>query len=229
MLKWFKSALITALLLCGFATLHAQEHQSANIAVGGRGGVTFSKLNFNPTVPQSMKMGAMMGGIFRYIEEKHFGLQVELNVEQRGWKEKFEGYDFQFQRQLTYLQLPMLTHIYFGNWPYRVFFNAGPEVGYMIASKTTSNFDYSHLSNIENFPNKRNTDQFNLPVKNRFDYGISLGAGVEWQMNHKHSLQAEARFYYGLNDVFSNHKADTFSGSNSMSVTVSLGYLFRLK
>ena len=49
------------------------------------------------------------------------------------------------------------------------------------------------------------------------------------QVNAKHSLLLEARFYYGLTDVFPNHKTDIFSGSNTMSITVTLGYFYRLK
>ncbi len=225
-----KSCIFAISLVFGTLSVQAQDHYEANVAIGVKGGTTLSKINFNPGVPQSMKPGILLGGAFRYVEEKHFGLIVELNMEQRGWKEKFEGYNFQYQRTFTYVQLPMLTHIYFGGAKYNVFFNAGPEVGYMIATATKSNFDYTNIAGIEGFPStNRNTDQFNLPVKHKFDYGISAGVGVEWYMNNKHSFLLEGRFYYGLNDVFSSHKTDTFSGSNSMSVMVSLGYFYRLK
>jgi hypothetical protein len=42
-------------------------------------------------------------------------------------------------------------------------------------------------------------------------------------------LLLEGRFYYGLTDVFPNHKTDIFAGSNSMTVSVTLGYFYRLK
>lgn len=227
-LKW---GILAMILLFGVDCVLAQDHYGANIAVGAKGGVTLSKLNFNPSVPQSMKSGLLLGGAFRYVEERHFGLIVELNLAQRGWKEKFEGFDFRYQRTFTYLQLPMLTHIYFGSEKCNVFFNAGPEVGYMIGKTVKSNFDYAQdAANIENFPiANRNTDQLNLAVKHKFDYGISVGTGFEWFTSNKHSLLLEGRFYYGLNDVFSNHKTDTFSGSNSMSFMISLGYFYRLK
>ena len=173
----------------------------------------------------------MFGATVRYIEEKHFGLIAELNLEQRGWKENFKpltGYSY--KRQFTYLQLPLLTHIYFGSERVRFFFNAGPEIGVMIGSKISSDFDYQHAADIEDIQNSlRKTEQMSLSIDRKFDYGISAGLGMEINLTRKHSVNLEGRFYYGLNDVFSNHKTDPFSGSSSMSIMVTLGYNYRIK
>ena len=207
-----------------------QTHYEGNVAIGGKAGVTLSKLRFNPSVPQTMLLGTMAGVTFRYMEEKHFGLIAELNMEQRGWKEKFEGYDFQYQRRFTYIQLPILTHVYFGNERFHCFFNAGPEVGMMISESTKSNFDYSNWHSVPDFPSaNRKTEQYNLSVKSKLDYGISAGLGLELIASNRSSFLLEGRFYYGLRDVFSNHKGDPFSGSSSMSIMVSLGYYYRIK
>ncbi len=217
---------IVLIALCGVA----QTHYEGNISIGGKAGATLSRTQFNPSVPQTMIPGMMAGVTFRYIEENHFGLIAELNVEQRGWKEKFRGYDYQYQRRFTYIQLPMLTHIYFGSRRVHGFFNAGPEIGYMIARSTSSNFDYANYGSIEGFPSaNRHTAQFTLPVKSRFDYGISAGLGMEVFGPGRSSFTLEGRFYYGLRDVFGNRKKDTFSGSSGMSVMITLGYFYRLK
>ena len=148
-----------------------------------------------------------------------------------GWKEDFkplEGYSF--SRQFTYVQVPLLTHIYFGSDRVRFFINAGPEIGIMIAEKTSSNFDHKHAAAIEELANSyRKLEQFTEPVERRFDYGISAGLGMEVNVHHKHAINLEGRFYYGLNDVFSNRKSDPFQGSSSMSIMVTLGYNIRLK
>ena len=156
-----KIILLISALLAPIA-ISAQNHYEPNIAIGAKGGYTMSKLAFNPSVPQNMQGGLILGATFRYAEEKNFGLIAEFNIEQRGWKEKYE-------------------------------------------------------------------DQLTLPIKNKFDYGISAGAGVEWIMNRKHSFNLEGRFYYGLNNVFSSKKTDPFSGSNSMSIMLTLGYYYRIK
>ena len=116
----------------------AQKHYDSNIALGFKGGVALCRTQFRPTVPQAWLPGMLLGVSFRYIEEKHFGLIAELNFEQRGWKETFEKTSLQYQRRLTYIQLPVLTHIYFGTSRFKFFANLGPEIGFMIGNSISS-------------------------------------------------------------------------------------------
>ena len=208
----------------------AQTHYEGNIAVGGKAGMTMSRVNFNPTVQQTMNLGMTAGVMFRYIEEKNFGLIAELNVTQRGWKEVFEESDYNYRHSFTYLELPIMTHIYFGNERAKGFFNLGPEINVMLGDGIKSNFAYGDAATMDYFINDpRHVEQMAMKVKNRLDYGICAGAGMELNLNTKQSLLLEGRFYYGLTDVFPNHKTDIFSSSNSMTIMVTLGYFYRLK
>jgi len=222
--------LAVILMVLTAITAAAQTHYEGTIAVGGKAGATLSRVNFNPTVQQTMLPGVTAGVTFRYIEEKHFGLVAELNLAQRGWKEALEESDYSYSHQFTYLELPLMTHIYFGNQRVKGFFNLGPEINVMIGDKTKSNFPYHDAAGMEYFTsNTRHIEQLTMDIDNRFDYGICAGAGMEINLNAKHSLLLEGRFYYGLTDVFPNHKTDIFSSSNSMSIAVTLGYFYRIK
>ncbi len=208
----------------------AQTHYEGMISVGGKTGVSLSRINFNPNVQQLMRPGMTAGVMFRYIEEKHFGLVAELNMTQRGWKEKLEESDYKYSHLFTYLELPIMTHIFFGNQRVKGFFNLGPEVNVMLGDGIKSNFAYHDAADMEYFINDtRHIEQMTMAINNRLDYGICGGAGMEVSLSNKHSLLLEGRFYYGLTDVFPNHKTDVFSSSNSMTVTVTLGYFYRLK
>ena len=221
-----------AFILTALTTLlvAAQTHYEGTIAVGGKAGVSLSRVNFNPTVQQTMLPGMTAGVMFRYIEEKNFGLIAELNMTQRGWKENLEESDYNYNHRFTYLELPIMTHIFFGGSSVKGFFNLGPELNVMIADGISSNFAYKEAESLEYFSeNTRHIEQLTMPVKNKLDYGICGGAGMELNLNAKHSLLLEGRFYYGLTDVFPNHKTDIFSSSNSMTITVTLGYFYRLK
>ena len=225
-MRWF------AFILTAFAALlaSAQTHYEGTIAVGGKAGATLSRVNFNPTVEQVMLPGMTAGVMFRYIEEKNFGLIAELNFTQRGWKEKFEESDYQYSHNFTYLELPIMTHIFFGNQRVKGFINLGPEIEVMLGNRISSNFSYQDAAEDEYFINdNRHIEQLSMKVSNKLDYGICAGAGMELNLNSKHSLLLEGRFYYGLTDVFPNHKTDVFSSSNSMTISVTLGYFYRLK
>ena len=92
----------------------AQTHYESKIEIGGHGGANLSMVSFTPGITQGLLPGANGGINFRYMEENHFGFIVELNFEQRGWKEDFEKRPFSYSRTVNYLQLPFLAHIYFG-------------------------------------------------------------------------------------------------------------------
>lgn len=229
MTRLFRALAVATALLAAHAAM-AQAHYDPNIAIGAKAGATLSRTNFQPSVPQNMVPGFTAGVTFRYMEETHFGIIAELNVEQRGWKEKFKDMPYRFSRRFTYLQLPVLSHIYFGRNKVRGFFNAGPAIGVMIGESTSSNFDHHNAASIpEITANYRPTDQYTLPVKYKFDYGIAAGLGMEFVAGKKHSFLLEGRFYYGLNDVFAHRKKDTFAGSGGMSVIMTLGYFYRIK
>lgn len=222
---------IILLILISFLSIAttAQHHYVPKIFVGGKAGMTMSKVSFSPDVKQSMLMGYMGGVTFKYTEENHFGLIAEVNIEQRGWQENFEEASFEYSRTLTYVQIPLLTHIYFGSSKFKGFFNLGPEFGYLIGESTSANFDYSNPTKLTGFPTNRMTEQLNLPVQHKFDYGISVGAGAEYIIKRRHAISLEARLFYGLGNIYPDSKRDTFSASRSMSIMATLGYSFRVK
>ncbi|MCM1517691.1 MAG: PorT family protein [Pseudoflavonifractor sp.] len=221
-------ALIVAMLTP--LTSSAQKHYQSNFSIGAKAGATISRMEFSPSVKQSMVTGFIGGLMCRYMEEKHFGVIAELNIEQRGWKENFEGQSFTYERRLTYLQIPLMTHIYFGSRKFKGFVNLGPEIGFMIADGIKSNFDYRHPASVPGFPMaNRMTEQMSMEVSNKFDYGISAGLGIEYKPVRRHSVTLEGRFYYGLGNIYPDNKRDTFAASRSMSIMATLAYWFRLK
>ena len=141
----YMTMLATSMIALSSGSASAQAHYNSKFSIGGHAGVTMSKMSFTPSVKESMVMGQMVGLQLRYWEERNFGLIVEINYEQRGWKEDFEEYPFSFERKLNYIQIPLLTNIFFGGRHVNGFFNLGPEFGYMIGTSYSSNFDVHNL------------------------------------------------------------------------------------
>ncbi|MCM1111251.1 MAG: PorT family protein [Clostridium sp.] len=225
-----KAVALLLLIVATAGRAAAQRYYSPEFYVGVKGGATLSQMSFTPSVKQKMTQGLVGGVVLRYTEEKIFGLIGEINVEQRGWKEDFEATpQFNYDRTLTYIQIPVMTHIYFGR-KVKGFVNLGPSVGYMLSSKINANFDYRDPKSVAGFPiQNRTTEQMALEVKNRFDYGICGGLGVEMTFARRHSLMLEGRYYFGIGNIYPSAKKDIFSASRGMSIQVSLAYLFRVK
>lgn len=220
--------LITALALTQLVTI-AQTHYRPRVSVGAHAGMTLGEMGFSPSIRQSFLSGFTFGGSFRWAEERHVGLVAELNVAQRGWRENFGESSFAYSRRLTYLELPVMTHIFFGSRRVNAFINLGPQIGYMISSSISSDFDYDNPASVAGFPSNRQTLQMSLDIKNRFDYGIAAGAGLEFYISPHNSVQLQARYYYGLGNIFSSSQKDHFSASRTSMITVTAGYIFRLR
>jgi hypothetical protein len=184
--------------------------EKPEIYFGTTQGMSASMINFSPSVNQEMLLGYNGGFIFRHITEKNVGLQVELNYFQRGWKET----DSIYSRRLNYIELPFMTHIYFGNKT-RFFFNIGPKISYLLSENILRNETVS----------SEKVEQVKS-VENPFDYGICGGLGFMFKIS-KNVFQLDARANYSLSDIFSNNKTDYFDTSNNINVSLNLGWLWQ--
>lgn len=224
-----RSVIAMVILLAAALPSQAQKHYREHLWVGVHGGLSMSRQSFSPSIDQKMHNGFTGGVTFRYAEEKIFGLIGELNITQRGWQENFkDNPELSYKRNLTYISLPIMTHIYFGSRRFKGFVNLGPEISYMLSEDKSANFDYSDPTAAE-IPATRVTRQMTMDIKNRFDYGITAGAGIEFYLRPRHSLVLEARYYFGLGNIFPSTKADYFSASRASAIQVTLGYNFRLR
>lgn len=201
--------IILCLFLFTTLQIHAQKPFSPEIAVGVNGGATLSQMSFIPSVEQKMLQGINGGLTFRYISEKHFGLIIESNLAQRGWKENLT--DSAYSRTLNYIEIPFLTHVTFGKRRLRYFVNLGPKVAFLLNDKETRNF-------------ATNDAPHGKAVQNRIDYGLCAGTGFELRTGLG-SFLLEGRYYFGLGDIFSNAKGEDFSRSANNSISVNLTYL----
>lgn len=221
---------VFVLAIVSMAGATAQTHYDAHVSIGGHAGVSFSRIEFSPSVRETFTMGTTGAVSFTYAEEKLFGLVIELGWANRGWKEDFEESSLSYHRNLTYITLPVMTNISFGTRRFKCFINLGPEFGYLLSEKITANFDYNNLSSVTDWPERqRMTDQLAMKVHNKFDYGITGGLGFEFYVKPRHSITVEGRYYFGLGNIFPSSKADVFSASRCSSIEATVGYKFRLK
>lgn len=105
------------LLLSLCVQSHAQRRYNnyRSLSVGIKGGATFSKVNFRPSVRESFLPGMTAGVSVRYIEEKFFGIIGEVNFCQFGWKENFSKQvpnTYEYSHTMNYITAAMLSHIF---------------------------------------------------------------------------------------------------------------------
>lgn len=231
-------SLLLAFSLLSASTLSAQVGELHNdFVVGVNGGYVLNKMTFSPTIKQTFHGGMTFGITARYTCEKYFSsycaLQAELNYAQLGWKELIETSTDTYQRTINYVQLPFLARLAWGKEKRGAmgYFLVGPQVGFYLndhdkRGTSDGSEGWTALTLLKR-PNHV-VQQYDLPVQNNFEYGITGGAGVEVNSAIGHFL-LEGRYYYGLSDIFHNSKKDKFGKSSHGAIIAKASYLFDIK
>lgn len=224
------------------ATAQVGEYRT-DLAVGVNGGYMMNRISFQPEVPQS-NMGGMTGGLtIRYTCEKYFSsicaITAEVNYGQMGWKENIFDIDNNpvyyaddpnnplfYERRINYVQIPLLARLGWGRERRGVqaFIQLGPQIGFVLGESTNTNIQpgYGTVKPRSSVV----VAQENMPVEKKFDYGITGGAGIEFSHPKIGHFLMEARYYFGLGNIYGNSKQDYFGKSNHGTIIIKATYLF---
>ena len=234
---------LTALLLLLVVSVKGQvgEHRN-DLAVGVNAGYVLNSIGFVPKVTQTMHGGMTAGISARYVCEKYFSticsVAAEVNYTSLGWKEKIldpqdqpvinpvTGAAETYSRNIGYIQIPVFAHLAWGreNKGFQFFFQAGPQFGLYLSESTDSNFNWDERNTTDR--SNKTDEQGTMPVENKFDYGIAGGLGMEYSHPRAGHFQLEARYYYGLGNIYGDSKRDFFGRSNHGSIVIKVAYLF---
>ena len=239
-----RKLLILLLLVPMMAKAQVGEYRS-DFAVGVNGGYMMSQVSFQPEVPQGW-LGGMTGGVsFRYTCEKYFksicAIVAEVNYAQMGWKETIEDKDnnpvyyygddnkenpLYYERRINYIQIPVMARLGWGRERKGVqaFFQIGPQIGIYMDESTNTNVEpYRATVTPRSSVVKAQED---MPVENKFDYGIVGGAGIEFSLPKIGHILLDARYYFGLGNIYGNSKQDYFGKSNQQAIVIKMSYLY---
>lgn len=169
-------------------------------------------------VDKFYNLGNTAGLTLRYVSEKNFGLQLECNYAERGWKEDYfqtkKWSDYSYTRTLQTVEVPLLSHLYVQSKAVHFFINAGADFQYIFGERET-------------FRNGMTMIQHGKKYENPFQYGILGGGGFEFEAGRV-TLGMEARYAYSLSNIFHDEVGNDFVNSSLNAVTAKLYLLFRL-
>ena len=239
------------LLLCYFVTLSALaqigEHRN-DFAIGINGGYQLSNVGFVPRVSQGL-LGGFSGGLsMRYVCEKYFNticsVQGEVNFAQAGWKESILDEADQpvinattelpeeYSRTINYVQVPIFAHLAWGREQRgaQFFFQVGPQFGYYLSEsiETLGGVCTRLIERNTTIPTKK-SQIFSTAADNQTSVEVNVLQGEREMAQYNKSLgrfQLEARYYYGLGNIYGDTKRDYFAKSNLGSIVVKLTWLF---
>lgn len=231
------------LLSCGLAlatlsTFAQVGDQRNQWALGVNGGVSLNQVLFTPNIRQFYQTGLVMGFTARYTSEKYYGLicalQMEANYWRAGWNEEVLSSNAialpdTYQRNIDYIQVPIMANLALGQEErgFKGFLLAGPQLSYALSDKEVRSATWTtHTVDGVTIPNRANgvVAQYGKSIENRLDYGIVGGLGAEFTTAFGHFI-VDARYYYGLSDLFHNAKKDPFSKSANNTLMFKFTYL----
>lgn len=176
--------------------------------LGGNGGTTLSMVNFKPSVPQTYLMAYHGGIVMRYNSQNHLGTQAELNYSQRGWNET-SGYS----RRLDYIELPFMSHFYFGN-KLQFYFNIGPKISLLISDQQLS-------PSTDTNPAEQYT-----AIARPLDYSFCGGFGFQLKTGRQ-IFVIDSRVNFSIANAFPDRTTDYFTTSNHLNASLSAAWLIR--
>lgn len=208
------------LILISCASAYAQPRLSVpELYIGVQGGVTGSTVLFSPTVRYMTPIynGARLYGngglVFRWNGHNHCGLQAELNYLPRGWREVSTAGTY--ERQLHYVELPVMSHFFFGKKRGRGFINIGPQIGYCVYDDGGTGTQLTP-----------DGPQYE-PIKKRFDWGVTAGIGGGYRSRKAGMWQIELRANFSLGTLFGGRTTDYFKTlNNPLEASINLAWLW---
>jgi len=190
-MKKIKVILLSAFLLTtavGFVQAQTMEERDPLAPkIGVKGGINLANLYVDDVADENLKVGLNAGLFFKIPFASFFAIQPEILYSSKGSKLTYNNFvqgSGEYRYNLNYIEVPMLAVFNLG--PH---FNlhAGPYAAFLTSANIKDLHDNGDIQNITDLK----ADNFN-----RFDYGLSGGAALEFS-----NFTLGARYNYGLKEI----------------------------
>lgn len=185
--------------------------------IGVKGGINLNQISYSQGIDLIPLVGKNIGVVFKHVEEKFLGIQVELNYAEKGSYEYETNQDLEFlyehKRKLNYIEIPIMSHFNFNIKSITLFINAGPYIAYM-----------NNYSVVENFENYVKSEEHEIGSPYTFDNGLCLGAGMNMPTRIG-TFQLEGRFYNGFHDLYNLGNNTFYERAIHQNSSISFSYL----
>ncbi len=189
----------------------AQEYFKPELMVGARGGMGYSLFRFSPRsrqITQEPLQATAYGLSLVYYTSYYWGIKWGMNVEfnqvTKGWRDVWpEGAGVEYERYMTYWDIPIFTQANFGTKGWRYIVNLGPFLNFMSGGKETLESETQ-----DKFP-----FYYGAKVDNKFQFGIGGGVGVAKTLPFGR-VQVEGRAMQSLMGIFRFDSEDSYTSQH---------------
>ncbi len=169
-------------------------------------------LHLSPRLNESLLRSNVFGLVFRYVSEPYIGLQVEVNVAGKGWKEVIDSAGT-YTRKLNTVDIPVLAAFVAGKRTVRLAFTIGPYVSYLRSEK--------ELIQVADTLYK---SYYQKPLVHKLEFGFTGGVALEFYTKLG-TFAVRGSYNHSLTNLFPlNIKEFYFSGSRNQVIQAGLMY-----
>ena len=215
-----RTTVAIALMLIAFSFSIKSEAQTY---VGVRKGVSLSQVMFDDVDPtfdteieQEFIRGDITGFMFRFLQDKHAGLQFEINLIDKGWTQVLDN--FKYETELKYINIYAQTIILIGKRKFKPLLIGGPYLAYLYDSES-SEIPEDQVENVPFIYDNAND--------NEWDFGLGGGGGVSLETNIG-NFQLIGKFSFGLSNLIDKQQDTEPEFSRNQTVEINLSYSYPL-
>ena len=209
-----------------FIILLSAQAAMAQLSVGVHAGYGSYGVNFEPPSLNGNQVHLYepyFGLVGVFNNQNNFGVQLEVNYTVKGWREEDEDIpNSEYKREITYLEIPFMTHFELGKKNLRLYAIFGPYVAFKQDEKTSS----------KNYDAVMQHPQYNPYIQTirDIDFGNKLGGGIRYNIG-KFSVFADVRYdleIAGGQNIFKK-QPDKIQVSRLKELSGSVGILFNIR
>ncbi|MBR2195853.1 MAG: PorT family protein [Salinivirgaceae bacterium] len=208
-------------------TILAVTQVFGQLSVGVRAGFGSYGVSFEPpslNINQVNLLEPNFGFVAIFNDKSNAGVQLEINYAVKGWREKEKDCDtIRFKHEITYLEVPLMTHFELGRSKFRIFGFFGPYFAVKQSEKTT-NLNYDFIIEHDLY------DMYNQKVR-KLDFGNKVGLGFRLNMGSRFSALADVRYdlqLAGGQNIFKK-QPNGIQTSRLSELSCSLSLIFNIK
>lgn len=196
------------------------------LSVGVRGGYGAFGVHFEPPSlngNQENLFEPCFGFVAVFNDKNNAGVQLEVNYAVKGWLEKDEDIEnSEYKREISYLEIPLMSHVELGRGWFRVIGTLGPYVAFKQSEKT-------HSKNYDGVISYNTYDMYHQSIRD-IDFGNKVGLGFRVNVGKYFSAFADVRYdlqIAGGQNIFKDHP-NGIQTSRLKELGGSVGILFNI-
>ncbi|HWF44617.1 MAG TPA: porin family protein [Candidatus Kapabacteria bacterium] len=212
-----------------------------DMMIGLRGGVSLANQHYDNLPDGESISGRMLGlggGQFDYHFNNSWALSIQLLYDQKGGEADMKSFPYGYDGSdgiadwtITYIEVPILAKVNFGNGIVRPYLFAGPSIGYLLSNtETVQASGQTFIPNGVGTSYRVDTSVSITDYTNKIDLSITAGAGIILELAQGPEFFVDASYAFGLTN------SDHYSWDNaegiyvySRDIRISAGVLFPIK